>query len=650
MPNAVTLAYSNFIAAAARKQLSEMRTPGLPARKLHIPAGLSLGHVLFAWNGAMQVNRLGLIPALYQRDAPRKIPNSGWGPWGKQGGTGLQNYWSGSNFISANNTYSCWFKETRTLSVADSYSPPICMFGWDSSGTHGLGIDGGYLTIGNGSTSGLKGATYVADGEWHLAVFVNAGATNKYDVYVDVNGVMTKQNGTTPWTPPYASGLSFVGMGYNYSTNHTGPQDVAAWRIFGVSLTLAQIQDIYDIERNTLRWLTDANLGKFAVDSIVNVSFSVISPDNSPVIYSLTGGTLPYGLSISNGELAGTLGGGAGTYSFSVKAENDLGQSEVRTFNFAADLLPVWKTPAGLLGSFVKWQSVIISLLATDNTSISSYTMIGGALPSGLALNISTGSITGTAPSLAADTTYSFTIRATDNTGSYTDRNFSILVYKTIDAQFLTNELLLSDSFTDLSIKKRSVALVGNATPTSDVTAFGLNTIKVDGSGDAFYLPYDANLCNWYQGDYTLEYWLQINNFATAASNNRPTAMGAMTYNDYRHDWGFGPRSNTQLVFLYWNGSSVIEATTTVPVIQLGVRNYYTLSFQKSTNTIRLFYNGSLMKTVVGLVGTPSLGYGMSFGMYYNTSLDGNFFDIRVSRTLRYSANFTVPSATLPRS
>lgn len=254
MANPAALAYTSFIAAAARQQLAELQALNLPARKLYIPMGLNLNHVKFAWNGAMQVNRLGLTPALHYRSAPRKIPNSGWGPFGKKGGSaGLLNYWRGANFIAGNNTYLCWFKETRTISVG-SYSPPICMVGWHTGGVHGIGLDGGYLKVGNGGTTTLRGFSFVADGKWHLAAFVNAGAGNKYDLYVDVNGVMTKQNGATPWSPPYASGLSMIGMGYNYSGSHTGPQDVAGWRVFGASLTLAQLQEIYLSEMEGVAW------------------------------------------------------------------------------------------------------------------------------------------------------------------------------------------------------------------------------------------------------------------------------------------------------------------------------------------------------------------------------------------------------------
>ena len=47
---------------------------------------------------------------------------------------------------------------------------------------------------------------------------------------------------------------------------------------------------------------------------------------------------------------------------------------------------------------------------------------------SNLSLNSSTGAITGTAPEPTSDTTYNFTLRATDDESQTADRNFSITV------------------------------------------------------------------------------------------------------------------------------------------------------------------------------------------------------------------------------
>ena len=77
---------------------------------------------------------------------------------------------------------------------------------------------------------------------------------------------------------------------------------------------------------------------------------------------------------------------------------------------------PVWQTAAGSLGTFQEQVSVSLSATATDpeSTAISYALASGSTLPSGVTLNSSTGLISGTLPDIETDTTYTFTINATD--------------------------------------------------------------------------------------------------------------------------------------------------------------------------------------------------------------------------------------------
>ena len=88
---------------------------------------------------------------------------------------------------------------------------------------------------------------------------------------------------------------------------------------------------------------------------------------------------------------------------------------------------PTWTTAAGSLGSPKTQISFSSSVNSTGDAPIT-YSIVSGALPSGLTLNSSTGAITGTTPTIVADTTYNFTIRATDAQNQDTNRAFSITV------------------------------------------------------------------------------------------------------------------------------------------------------------------------------------------------------------------------------
>jgi len=86
---------------------------------------------------------------------------------------------------------------------------------------------------------------------------------------------------------------------------------------------------------------------------------------------------------------------------------------------------PAWTTSAGSLGSNAAGSSVSYTVAATNATS---FAVQSGSLPGGVSLNTSTGAITGSESGATSETTYSFTIRATDAQGQTADRAFSITI------------------------------------------------------------------------------------------------------------------------------------------------------------------------------------------------------------------------------
>ena len=89
---------------------------------------------------------------------------------------------------------------------------------------------------------------------------------------------------------------------------------------------------------------------------------------------------------------------------------------------------PAWVTSAGSLGDFAGGSSFgTITLTATDSVSMAK---VSGTFPGGMTLNSGSGSstLTGTESGATTDTTYSFTIRATDAEGQTADRAFTISI------------------------------------------------------------------------------------------------------------------------------------------------------------------------------------------------------------------------------
>ena len=123
----------------------------------------------------------------------------------------------------------------------------------------------------------------------------------------------------------------------------------------------------------------------------------------------------PYGVKVTNPD------GGQGL----LEAALDAGSS------------PTFTTPAGSLGSGIQKGSTIsgIAVTATDpDGQTITYSEVTSVLTSNantpaatmnLSLNSSTGVISGTAPNVSSDTTYNFTIRASDGINT-TDRAFSL--------------------------------------------------------------------------------------------------------------------------------------------------------------------------------------------------------------------------------
>jgi len=99
---------------------------------------------------------------------------------------------------------------------------------------------------------------------------------------------------------------------------------------------------------------------------------------------------------------------------------------------------PVWQTAAGSLGTFNDEVAISVSATALDpeSTAIVYSLASGSSLPAGLSLNSSTGAITGTLPAIGTNTTYTFTINASDG-NNVVPRAFSITAIYVSTVEYL---------------------------------------------------------------------------------------------------------------------------------------------------------------------------------------------------------------------
>lgn len=100
---------------------------------------------------------------------------------------------------------------------------------------------------------------------------------------------------------------------------------------------------------------------------------------------------------------------------------------------------PVWNTNAGLIGVYPSSTALSVQLSATAQLPATSvtYTFLSGELPAGISIN-EYGLISGIAPVMSTDGTYTFAIRATDNLGELRDRTFSMTISGVAAPEFIT--------------------------------------------------------------------------------------------------------------------------------------------------------------------------------------------------------------------
>jgi hypothetical protein len=117
-----------------------------------------------------------------------------------------------------------------------------------------------------------------------------------------------------------------------------------------------------------------------------------------------------------------------------VKVINGSGLSGLLEGQLNINATPVWNTAAGsiLTTSDRSAASTSVSASDLDSGDTITYTVTSGALPSGMSLNSSTGSITGTPNDVSGNTTSNFTITADDGTEQI-PRAFNATITKRID-------------------------------------------------------------------------------------------------------------------------------------------------------------------------------------------------------------------------
>jgi hypothetical protein len=137
------------------------------------------------------------------------------------------------------------------------------------------------------------------------------------------------------------------------------------------------------------------------------------SGGTTPYTWSIASGALPPGLSLAAGT--GTISGtptATGTYGFTVQVTDSSNPKQTATAALSIAVTTKLSVATTSLPNGTHGTAYSTPLAASGGTSPYTWSITSGALPGGLRLSSSTGTISGT-PTTAG--TYSFTVRATDS-------------------------------------------------------------------------------------------------------------------------------------------------------------------------------------------------------------------------------------------
>ncbi len=167
----------------------------------------------------------------------------------------------------------------------------------------------------------------------------------------------------------------------------------------------------------------------------LGTNFTDDSNTDAELTYSLESGTLPGGATLptsGNSAMTGTVGNVSSNtvYTFSIRATDVAGATATQDYQQQINTVAATTTggtvtiPSVNEGSSASYDVDTNFTFGTGKV-FSAYSHQAGSLPLGMNLNASTGVISGTAGNVTSDTTYAFTIRATDTDGDTVDQSYT---------------------------------------------------------------------------------------------------------------------------------------------------------------------------------------------------------------------------------
>ena len=330
--------------------------------------------------------------------------------------------------------------------------------------------------------------------------------------------------------------------------------------------------------------------------------------------------------------------------SYTVYVINSDGGTAIKVIGLNYSGLPVWSTSNSLSTNA---SAVSIQFAASSDSTVTYALQAGSSLPSGLSLT--SGGLLSGSVSLSSDTTYNFTIEATDTESQNTPRAFAVTLAVS-EPYFKYNSLLLHGEGTNLATNNTLVDTSSNGyaiTSTGTLYQGSFGPFSPTGwsnyfSGSSQYIS-RANI-NFSTNAFTIEGWFMPMSLANSTNY-----------------WGTNTSNTVSKMLLYINGSGSFEvdlgnqgaiiSVTASTYLTVGAWHHIALvRTSTATNGTALYINGTSVGTGTiddrsGVDGTFNIGY---IGEAYGTTFYGYISNFRIlNGTAVYTGNFTVPTSPL---
>jgi hypothetical protein len=273
----------------------------------------------------------------------------------------------------------------------------------------------------------------------------------------------------------------------------------------------------------------------------------------------------------------------SGTYNIYV-VDNDTGGTAIRINALTYSSFPVWSTDSSLVAQ--EASAVNINLSANSDSNVAYSLANGSTLPTGLTLSAN-GLLSGDASNtVTSETTYNFTVIATDIENQDESRTFSVTL--TVGDTYI-NQVTTLIQFDDAAYNKdasdnnNDVVEYGPpsypAPRASNLSPYkgGYYSVYFDGSGDYLNTSYLSS--NFGTGEFTVEGWVYNTVrsdyniiFDTRASATASPITFGLTSSGYLYYYtGSEYASSTVVPLNQWTHFALVRTGTTVKIFQDGV-------------------------------------------------------------------------------